>query len=84
MCSYVKSTWGPAKDFSDKFFGERIAGYMASCLKLHDNHWKEILGACALTIADQTTDSSDDEMADLSLLDKRRDVLFDFSSPIKA
>lgn len=84
MCTYVDYTWKPAKNFSEKYFGERVAGYMVSCLKLHDNHWKEILNACAVTIPDLSTDLSDHEMADLSLLDQRRDVLFDFSSPIKA
>jgi hypothetical protein len=68
-------------EFSGKHSAERVAGYMGSCSKIDDGHWKEILEACGVENQDL---HSDDELADLSLLDKQRGDLFAFSSPLKA
>jgi hypothetical protein len=69
-----------APEFSDKHSAERVAGYMGSCSKIDDGHWKEILEACGVENPDPR---SEDEIADLSLLDKQRHDLFAFSSPLK-
>jgi hypothetical protein len=53
---------------------------MGSCSRLGDHHWKEILDACG--VGNQGP-HSEDEFADLSLLDQQRDNLFAFSSPLK-
>lgn len=55
---------------------------MKSCSKLEDYHWTEILNACDDTVAE--AQAASDELADLSLFDQQRGMLFDFSSLIKA
>ena len=69
-------------EFSDKHSAERVSGYMGSCSKLGDSHWKEILEACGVEDKDSHTEDAS-EFADLSLLDKQRGDLFAFSSPLK-
>ena len=71
-----------APEFSDKYSAERVSGYMGSCSKIDDGHWKEILEACG--VKNQDPRRSEDEIADLSL-DKhwQRYDLFAFSSPLK-
>jgi len=54
---------------------------MASCSKLGDRHWLEILSACDNTASESQVAS--DELADLLLLDQQHGMLFEFSSPIK-
>jgi hypothetical protein len=71
-------------EFSDKYHAERVSGYIASCTRLNDHHWREILDACGLPVLEPSTNFLEDEAADLSLLDQRHGMLFEFSSPIKA
>jgi hypothetical protein len=80
ICAYVNGVRKDAPEFSDKHSAERVAGYMSSCSKLGDGHWKEILDACSV---ENQNSHSENEFADLSLLDKQRDDLFAFSSPLK-
>jgi hypothetical protein len=54
---------------------------MASCSKLGDRHWLEILSACVNTASESQVAS--DELADLLLLDQQHGMLFEFSSPIR-
>jgi len=57
-------------EFSDKYCTERVSGYIASCARLNDRHWREILDACGLPVSEPSTNCSEDEVADLSLLDQ--------------
>jgi hypothetical protein len=82
VCAYVDGVPKGVSEFSSAYCAEKVSGYMASCSKLDDRVWLEILGACDETISEPQVAS--DELADLSLLDQQRGMLFDFSSPIKA
>lgn len=81
--AYVNGVWRAPSDFSDKYCGEQLISYTGSCSKLSGRRWKEILDACDVSISESDADDLADERADLSLLDKRRGMLFDLSSPIK-
>lgn len=81
---YVKGIRTAVHDFSDKFSGDRVIEYATSCSKVKAHNWQEILEICGtVDIPVPDEDLSDDEMADISLLDQQRGALFDFSSPVK-
>ena len=81
ICAYVDGVPKGVSEFSSVYCAEQVSGYMASCSKLDDHVWLEILGVCNETISEPQVASN--ELADLSLLDQQCGMLFDFSSPIK-
>lgn len=82
VCAYVDGVLKGVSEFSSVYCAEKVSGCMASCSKLDDCVWLEILSACDETVSAPQVAS--DELADLSLLDQQHGMLFDFSSPIKA
>lgn len=83
-CSYVKGVRGTPKEFSEKFFGDRVVDYAASCSMVKEHNWEEILDECEALACDPEPELSENEMADISHLDRQRGMLFEFSSPAKA
>jgi len=54
--------------------------YYSSLVNIDEKKWKEVLDACDADCVSE----NDDHLADISLLDTNRAVLFNFSSPQKA
>lgn len=69
-------------EFSNDYWGSKVATYHDSLNNVTELRWKELLGECGKTAGD--SDDRDADRANLSFMDNNRALMFDFASPAKA